>query len=510
VTEESVAMPEAARRTRPVIDVALVASNLPFVVRTAFGIAVLAVGANIAGVGVVTFVIATINARSDQHQVTVLIGTGIGLVLLSVITGVTSAVIIQRRTLHWLLRGERPSTGDAQRAVHLPRDMAVIAATHWLAGAIVISALAAAIGEDHDTVGGIAGGIVLAGLTSAGVTYLIVGRVSQPIARLALASCPPASVPVLGIRWQLMLIWLLTSGAPVLGIVLVLTAPRGKTHIVRTSLFVALAALIVGALATSLAARAIGQPLRGVVDAMRQVGAGNLDLALDIEDSGEIGLVQAGFNEMVAGLRERDRVTDLFGRHVGSSVAREALRSGITLSGELRDVVALFVDITGSTERSRRTDPTEFVAMLNRFFEVVVEEVERGGGLLNKFEGDAALCVFGAPVELIDAASGALRAARTIRDRVFAMAEVEVGIGVAAGEVVAGQVGTQSRLEYTVIGDPVNEAARLTDLAKDRRQHVLASAAVIGRANSTERAHWERVGEVQLRGRDVPTEVWTA
>jgi adenylate cyclase len=229
-----------------------------------------------------------------------------------------------------------------------------------------------------------------------------------------------------------------------------------------------------------------------------------------VDDAGEIGLVQNGFNDMVAGLRERDRISDLFGRHVGSSVAEVAMRSGVTLSGELREVVALFVDITGSTERSRSTDPGEFVAMLNRFFDVVVDEVESNGGLLNKFEGDAALCVFGAPVELIDAGSAALRAARRIRDRVVAMGEVEVGIGVAAGEVVAGQVGTHSRLEYTVIGDPVNEAARLTDLAKDRRQNLLASQAVIDRAGPAETACWEPAGEVVLRGRDVPTRLWTA
>ena len=104
--------------------------------------------------------------------------------------------------------------------------------------------------------------------------------------------------------------------------------------------------------------------------------------------------------------------------------------------------------------------------MLNRFFEVVVSEVESHGGLVNKFEGDAALCVFGAPVSLIDAPTAALIAARQIRDRVVAAGEVSIGIGVAAGPVVAGQIGSSSRLEYTVIGDAVNEAARLTDLAK--------------------------------------------
>jgi class 3 adenylate cyclase len=312
------------------------------------------------------------------------------------------------------------------------------------------------------------------------------------------------------VRLRLLFNWLLTSALPLIGLVLVLSAPREKSNIIGVSIAVTVLALLVGALSTALIARAIGEPLHGMVRALDAVAQGDLDSSVDVDDAGEIGLVQNGFNDMVAGLRERDRISDLVGRHVGSSVAEEAMRSGVTLSGELREVVAVFVDITGSTERSRSTEPGEFVAMLNRFFDVVVDEVEGSGGLLNKFEGDAALCVFGAPVELIDPASSALRAARRIRDRVASMGEVEVGIGVAAGEVVAGQVGTHSRLEYTVIGDPVNEAARLTDLAKERKQHLLASQAVLDRAGVTESAYWERAGEVVLRGRNAPTQLWTA
>ncbi|HEV7203966.1 MAG TPA: adenylate/guanylate cyclase domain-containing protein [Jatrophihabitans sp.] len=499
----------ASARPQPV-EVALVAGNLPFVIRTFLGMSVLGIGANVFGVVVVALVVAAMNATANRHQLTVILATTGGVVLLSVLVGVTAGVLVQRRTLRWLLRGESPSTADARRALRMPRDMSVIAAVLWFTGGIVISAVAGAVGEDATTTIGIAGGIVIAGLSSAGITYLLIRRVSGPIARLALASCPPETAPVLGVRWQLLLNWLLTSAAPVLGLVLILTAPSGKSHIVGASIVVAVVALVLGGASTALAARAIGEPLRGMVDVLHRVGAGDLDIIVPIEDAGEIGLVQAGFNDMVAGLRERDRVTDLFGRHVGSSVAQVALRSGVTLSGELRDVVAVFVDITDSMRRTRDTDPVEFVGMLNRFYEIVVDEVEGAGGLLNKFEGDAALCVFGAPVELIDAAAAALGAARRIRDRVFAMGEVEVGVGVAAGPVVAGQVGTRSRLEYTVIGDAVNEAARLTALSKEMRQHLLASADVIERLTGSEGEHWLPVGSVVLKGRDVPTDIWTA
>jgi class 3 adenylate cyclase len=208
---------------------------------------------------------------------------------------------------------------------------------------------------------------------------------------------------------------------------------------------------------------------------------------------------------MVAGLAERERLRDLFGRHVGTTVAQQALRTGVSLGGEERTVAALFVDIAGSTSLVRRTGPEEMVGLLNRFFEIVVETIERDGGLVNKFEGDAALCVFGAPTDHDDPAGAALRAARRICDAVAEAGEVDVGVGVACGRVWAGQVGAASRLEYTVIGDPVNEAARLTELAKDHPGRVVASAATVEVAAPDEREHWVADREVTLRGRDEPT-----
>jgi adenylate cyclase len=486
-------------------EVGPIAQNLPFVVRTVGGMALLGIGVNVIGVAVVTAVIAAMNARATGHQLAVLLTVTAIMVGVSVLTGVVAATIVQRRTPRWMLRGERPSGRDARRALRMPLDLAVIAAVLWVVGGVVIAVAAAAVGEDAQTVSGIGGGIVLAALTSAGLTYLVTARYNQPVARLALAASPPQRTPVLGVRWRLLLIWVLTSGTPVVGLVLVLTAPHTKTHVLAVGVVVCLVTLVVGGLATALSARTIGEPLRGMVDALREVGSGNLAVCVDVEDAGEIGLLQSGFNDMVHGLRERERIQDLFGRHVGPAVAEQAINDGVTLSGEARDVVALFVDITGSTRLTRESQPVEFVAMLNRFFEVVVAEVEGSGGLLNKFEGDAALCIFGAPVELPDPATAALRTARLIRDRVAEMGELEIGVGVAAGPVIAGQIGTAARLEYTIIGDAVNEAARLTDLAKRVEGRVLASETVVLAATPEERVHWVRGRTLRLRGREAPT-----
>ncbi|WP_324278168.1 adenylate/guanylate cyclase domain-containing protein [Blastococcus brunescens] len=211
---------------------------------------------------------------------------------------------------------------------------------------------------------------------------------------------------------------------------------------------------------------------------------------------------------MAAGLAERERLRDLFGRHVGTTVADRALATGVSLGGEERTVAALFVDIAGSTSLVRRTGPGEMVGVLNRFFEVVVETIESDGGLVNKFEGDAALCVFGAPTDHPDPAGAALRAARRISDAVREAGEVDVGVGVACGRVWAGQVGAASRLEYTVIGDPVNEAARLTEVAKEHPGRVVASEATVLAAPPEERASWCRDAEIELRGRGEPTTTW--
>lgn len=144
--------------------------------------------------------------------------------------------------------------------------------------------------------------------------------------------------------------------------------------------------------------------------------------------------------------------------------------------------------------------------MLNRFFAIVVEEVDRYRGLVNKFEGDASLAIFGAPNRLDNPEDSALAAARCIAGRLAdEMSDLDAGIGVAAGQVVAGNVGARERFEYTVIGEPVNEAARLCELAKSDSGRLLATADAIEGANENERARWSLGDTVTLRGHERPT-----
>ena len=245
-------------------------------------------------------------------------------------------------------------------------------------------------------------------------------------------------------------------------------------------MILALFALIFGFILMWILSWLTATPVRVVRAALNRVEEGDLDTEpRRVRRHRTRRSCSAGFNSMVVGLRERERVRDLFGRHVGREVAAAAEKQRPKLGGEERHVAVIFVDIIGSTQLVTSRPATEVVDLLNRFFAVVVDEVDRHHGFVNKFEGDAALAVFGAPNHLDNPEDEALAAGRAIARRIRdEVPECEAGIGVAAGQAVAGNVGAKERFEYTVIGEPVNEAARLCELSKDIAR---TSARVIGR-----------------------------
>ncbi len=471
-------------------------------------IAGLVVVANLVGVGTVVLLLLGVGGDTGSGRTPVLLAALV-YVVLAFPAGIWAGLRRQRPTNAWLVAGREPSAVEAAHALRLPVDTALVAGAVWLLGAVLVGAVAAASFPDARVGIRVGVAVVLGGVVTAGVTYLLVARAARAVTARALAAHPPTGRLALGVRPRLVLTWGLTSGVPMVGVVLLFldpTNPEGPGA--AAVVFLVVVALLVGGLATLLTARAVGAPLRDLRQAVQRVGRGDHSVRVVVDDAGEIGLLQEGVNSMAAGLAERERLRDLFGRHVGTPVAQRALADGAALGGELRTVAALFVDIAGSTSLVRRTGPEQMVGLLNRFFAVVVDAIEAEDGLVDKFEGDAALCVFGAPTEHPDPAGAALRAARRICDAVRAAGEVDVGVGVACGPVWAGQVGAASRLEYTVIGDPVNEAARLTELAKDSAGRAVASEATVHAAGGDERTHWVPDREVELRGRGEPTRTW--
>jgi len=398
------------------------------------------------------------------------------------------------------------------RALRTPFYRTMINLASWLIGGVVFIVASWPVAKHAAPVVAVA--TALGAAATAIIGYLQSERVLRPVAVAALRGGLPENIRASGVIGRQMLAWALSTGVPLLAIVLTVAADKAEylhgspEKLLNPILLLAVLALGIGLASTLLVAMSIADPLRQLRWALGEVQRGNYNAHMQIYDASELGLLQAGFNDMVRDLSERQRLRDLFGRYVGEDVARRALERGTELGGQERDVAVLFVDLVGSTQLAATRPPAEVVLLLNEFFRVVVDTVGRHGGFVNKFQGDAALAIFGAPIEHPDASGGALAAARELHDELLpVIGSAEFGIGVSSGRAIAGHIGAQARFEYTVIGDPVNEAARLTELAKLEDGHVLASAVAVSGALDAEALCWDVAEVVALRGRNGPTQL---
>jgi adenylate cyclase len=261
-------------------------------------------------------------------------------------------------------------------------------------------------------------------------------------------------------------------------------------------------------------ARGITSPVQHLVAGMREVLKGNLRFRSTIEREDEIGFLATSFNEMVGGLEERERIKDTFGRFVSHDVAEAVLGGHVPLEGERREVSILFQDIRGFTTLSERLDPAALLKLLNRFFTEVVVAVEAEGGVVKQFVGDGVMALFGAPQRYADHPVRAVRAALGIVTRLASLNEqwrtqnappLEIGVGIHTGEVVAGLIGPDQRVEYGVVGDPVNLANRVETLTKDLQATVLVSREIASQLGET--FVLGRSATLPVKGRKQPVEV---
>ncbi|MDP3890574.1 adenylate/guanylate cyclase domain-containing protein, partial [Nocardioides sp.] len=412
------------------------------------------------------------------------------------------------RGLRWSVRGDDAAPADQVATLAMPWRLTVIQFILWFGAFVVFTTWYGVLAPE--TIPKVSFTIIFGGVVVCANSYLLTEFALRPIAARALEAGPPRRRVSAGVVGRSVLAWLLGSGVPVAGLMLVALFSFAQDVTARRLAVAVLVlggtTLVFGLLLNLLTTLSTVAPIRTVRQALKSVESGELDTEVVVFDGTELGELQSGFNHMAQGLRDREQLRDLFGRHVGREVAKAALEQIPTLGGEERDVAVIFVDIVGSTAMAATRPPIEVVELLNRFFEVIVDEVDRGEGFVNKFQGDAALAVFGAPVTLDDPAGHALAAARAISTRLRAeIPGCEVGVGVASGRAVAGNVGAHERFEYTVIGDPVNEAARLCDLAKAEPGGLLASDRALAAACEEEAGHWQLGEEVTLRGRTEPT-----
>lgn len=221
--------------------------------------------------------------------------------------------------------------------------------------------------------------------------------------------------------------------------------------------------------------------------------------------AGSVGAqLRRQFAASIAAATARDRVTNLFGQHVSPQVVERLMTEGTSVAGDLRRVAVMFVDFRGFTAGAQSRTPQEVVDRLDGAFAVLVDILDRHGGIVNKFLGDGFLALFGAPLEAADAAHRAVAAGRemlTAMDHINAQTSwpLRIGIGIHFGEVVAGNIGSPRRKEYTVIGDTVNFASRLEALNKEFGSQFLISASV-REALGDDGVDAVALGEVTVRG----------
>ncbi len=490
-------------------------------IRVQLLLTIMLVSTNVVG-AVVVFVINTWAIPSPGPTTEMVVALAIAIptyVATAVVIGAIWGTTTSLKALRWATQPDDVDPDHVQRtqALRVPLALTTMQFLLWLAATVLFTLLTVIIQPSRALGTGLTVGI--GGVVVAGISYLFTEFSLRPIAARALADTRVTQkLRGVGVGPRMTIFWVLGTGAPVVGLmiaaILALLPKSDATlhQLAIVSIVVCSVVLVFGFLLTALNARSVVGPLLALRDAMEAVQSGDLDTDVVVYDGTELGQLQSGFNDMVAGLREREQIRDLFGRHVGQEVAAAAAALGagqIELGGEARVCSVLFVDLVGSTTYATQHGPTEVVEVLNRFFGVVVDEVDRHYGLVNKFIGDAVLAIFGAPVELEEHASAALSAARAMAARLAVeVPEVGAGIGVATGQVVAGNVGHEQRFEYTVIGDAVNSAARLTDLSKDIRGGVLAaweSVETARAAGSPEADHWIEHGEATLRGRSGTT-----
>ena len=282
-------------------------------------------------------------------------------------------------------------------------------------------------------------------------------------------------------------------------------------------LAVGAALILLWMLLLGLVSREVGEQTAAITQSLDRIAAGDLDAAAAVRSTSEFGRIALSVNEMAAGLRERQRIRDLFGAYLTEELAHELLAPGRALAAERRSVTILLVDLRDFTALSSSHPIETVLDLLNRFFREAVAAIVAHRGHVNKFLGDGVLAVFGAPNEIPDAADEALLAAVDIQRRLRSLNEVlsarqlprlKMGAALHSGEVIAGTIGVpEQKLEYTVIGEVVNLASRLESLNKRFATEIVLSQETAAELKGA--YPLQRMPPAEVRGIPRPVEVFT-
>jgi adenylate cyclase len=287
------------------------------------------------------------------------------------------------------------------------------------------------------------------------------------------------------------------------------------SDLVRADLYLLAITGVASSVMAMLVARFINHPVQALRAAMARVATGDFGARVPVRSTDELGELNAHFNAMVDQLQQAGRARELFGRYVSPAVARQALGRGDALDSTLVRATAMFADLRGFTAIAQRTPVGDVVRMLNAFYSTVERVCEREGGVITQFLGDGVVVVFGGPLRPADDhARRAVRAAISLQwalvnhPPLAGIGRLQAGIGICTGDMVAGHIRANERVVYTIVGDAVNQAARLQVKTRDLGAAILLTAdtqAVLGDADGF---CLRAVGAVPLRGIEAPVLVF--
>jgi adenylate cyclase len=252
-------------------------------------------------------------------------------------------------------------------------------------------------------------------------------------------------------------------------------------------------------------------PIEKLSAMTQQVAIGNFAARSGVRTSDEVGKLAFAFDQMAVGLEERDKIKNVLNKFHGSSIAQDLVKGQLELRGTRKEVTVFFSDIRGFTKFSEGHSPEEVVKMLNEYFQVMVSIITRYGGVVDKFIGDAIMAVWGAPNATSGDAQNAVKACLEMRQALEklnesrvkrGLTEIMIGMGLHSGTAISGIIGSDERMEYTVIGDAVNMAARIEAATKSFGTDLLLSHDIQKRVQS--QFLIEKAGDVEAKGKSEP------
>jgi adenylate cyclase len=309
------------------------------------------------------------------------------------------------------------------------------------------------------------------------------------------------------------IVWAISASiCPIASLLLLMLAPHSPaTNAAWLATFVGIVGIAFGIFTALMMSRLVAKPIDQLRTAADAVSHGNL--SVDLSRAGarradEFGRLLSEFDHMVRELRDKEKLRQTFGLHVGRRAAERILARDPGLSGVEEEITVMFVDMRSWTARASASPPAEIVEIMNDFFRVSVRVVEEEyRGMVNKYLGDGFMAIFGAgdsssnhARDAVSAGRGILHAVRELNEELGASgrAAIQIGIGIHSGLAIVGSVGSPQRLEFTAIGDTVNVASRIQGLTKKVRKPLLVTAAVRDRSGNS--FQFEELAPQEVRG----------